>query len=162
MQPSHNWWAWTRSCQIIFIIRIFLETGQWFWQLRWLGGFAAFWVLNAASLFAPNLSKARKMRPYPMRLGTKRKTFSVLESSLNDFSSSDMVDLQKISLFNHFLASGSWPQVFHALRLAKAKKYENWIIPFYLFLFLFWKLTLLKPYVFSETYKISWTIVTVK
>ena len=35
------------------------------------------------------------MRPYPMRFGTKRKTFSVFESSLNDFSNSDMVDLKR-------------------------------------------------------------------
>ena len=44
------------------------------------------------------LSRARKMRPYPMRFGTKRKTFSVFESSLNDFSNSDMVDLRKENL----------------------------------------------------------------
>ena len=91
------------------------------------------------------------MRPYPMRFGTKRKTFSVFQSSLNDFSNSDMVDLKKEKSHNLIISqclsagySSPWS------RLGKHITLKSFLEVNFALLNLF-----------SETYKISWTIVTV-
>ena len=83
------------------------------------------------------------MRPYPMRFGTKRKTFSVFESSLNDFSNSDMVDLKREKSHN-LIISQCLPA-----GLGLALKYI-----FTLKSFLQVDFALLNQ-LFSETYKIS-------